>query len=85
MGEFRFFSAGESHGPGLTAHVEGLPAGLEVSETYIRQDLARRQKGYGRGRRQQIETDYAKITSGVRHGLTIGGPVSMFIENIKSG
>ena len=44
MGEFRFFSAGESHGPGLTAHVEGLPAGLEVSETYIRQDLARRQK-----------------------------------------
>ena len=81
MGEFRFFSAGESHGPGLTAHVEGLPAGLEVSETYIRQDLARRQKGYGRGRRQQIETDYPKITSGVRHGLTIGGPVSMFIEN----
>jgi len=81
MGEFRFFSAGESHGPGLTAHVEGLPAGLEVSEAYIRQDLARRQKGYGRGRRQQIETDYAKITSGVRHGLTIGGPVSMFIEN----
>ena len=81
MGEFRFFSAGESHGPGLTAYVEGLPAGLDISETYIREDLARRQKGYGRGRRQQIETDYAKITSGVRHGVTIGGPISMFIEN----
>lgn len=81
MGEFRFFSAGESHGPGLTAYVEGLPAGLDISEAYIREDLARRQKGYGRGRRQQIETDYAKITSGVRHGVTIGGPISMFIEN----
>jgi chorismate synthase len=81
MGAFRFFSAGESHGPGLTAYVEGLPAGLEISEAYIREDLARRQKGYGRGKRQQIETDFAKITSGVRHGVTIGGPISMFIEN----
>jgi chorismate synthase len=81
MGQFRFFSAGESHGPGLTAHVEGLPAGLEISEKTVRKDLARRQKGYGRGKRQQIETDYAKITSGVRHGISMGGPISMFIEN----
>lgn len=81
MGQFRFLSAGESHGPGLTAFVEGIPAGLPISEDYIRQDLARRQRGYGRGARQQIETDRARITSGVRHGLTMGGPIAMFVEN----
>ena len=81
MGQFRFLTAGESHGPGLTALVEGIPAGISLSEDYIRQDLARRQRGYGRGARQQIETDRAQITAGVRHGLTLGGPISMFIEN----
>lgn len=81
MGQFRFLSAGESHGPGLTAFIEGIPAGLPISEDYIRQDLARRQRGYGRGARQQIETDRARITSGVRHGLTMGGPIAMFVEN----
>ncbi len=81
MGYFRFLTAGESHGPGLTALVEGIPAGVTLSEEYIRQDLARRQRGYGRGARQQIETDRARITSGVRHGVTLGGPISMFIEN----
>ncbi len=81
MGYFRFLTAGESHGPGLTALVEGVPAGITLSEAYIRRDLARRQRGYGRGARQQIETDHARITSGVRHGVTLGGPISMFIEN----
>ena len=81
MGQFRFLTAGESHGPGLTALVEGIPAGISLSEDYIRQDLARRQRGYGRGARQQIETDRARITAGVRHGLTLGGPISMFVEN----
>jgi chorismate synthase len=78
---FRFLTAGESHGPGLVAIVEGLPAGLPISEAYIRNDLARRQTGYGRGGRMQIETDYAVIQSGVRHGLTMGGPIAMLIEN----
>ena len=78
---FRFLTAGESHGPGLVAIVEGLPAGLPVSEAYIRNDLARRQTGYGRGGRMQIETDYAVIQSGVRHGETMGGPIAMLIEN----
>jgi chorismate synthase len=81
MGYFRFLTAGESHGPGLTAFVEGVPAGVPISEDYIQRDLARRQRGYGRGARQQIERDRAKITSGVRHGLTLGSPIAMFIEN----
>ncbi|MBI4498427.1 MAG: chorismate synthase [Chloroflexi bacterium] len=78
---FRFQTAGESHGPGLTAIVEGLPAGITISEEYIRQDLARRQGGYGRGKRQQIETDWARFRSGVRHGSTLGSPISMLIDN----
>ena len=81
MGQFRFLTAGESHGPGLTTIVEGVPAGITLSEEYIRQDLARRQRGYGRGARQQIETDRARISAGVRHGLTLGGPIAMFVEN----
>ena len=78
---FRFLTAGESHGRGLTVMTEGIPAGLELSEEYIARDLARRQVGYGRGGRMQIEHDYAEILSGVRHGLTMGGPISMWIEN----
>ena len=78
---FRFLTAGESHGRGLTVLAEGIPAGLELSEEYIARDLARRQVGYGRGGRMQIEHDYAEILSGVRHGLTMGGPISMWIEN----
>ena len=81
MGQFRFLSAGESHGRGLTALVEGIPAGVPISEDYIQTDLARRQKGYGRGGRMQIERDRAEITSGVRHGLTMGSPISMLIWN----
>ena len=75
MGEFRFMTAGESHGKGLLVIVEGVPAGLPLSEDYIATQLGRRQRGYGRGKRQQIETDRAEIVSGVRHGLLIIGAV----------
>jgi chorismate synthase len=78
---FRFVTAGESHGPGLTAIVEGLPAGLELRPEYIDVDLARRQLGHGRGGRMKIEKDRAQVTAGVRHGRTLGSPVAMWIEN----
>ena len=77
----RFFTAGESHGPGLTIIVEGVPAGLLISEDYIAVQLGRRQKGYGRGGRMLIEQDRAIIMSGVRHGRTLGSPIGMSIEN----
>jgi chorismate synthase len=77
----RFVTAGESHGPGLTAVVEGLPAGLELAPEDIDRDLARRQLGHGRGGRMKIEKDRADVTSGVRHGRTLGSPVSLRIEN----
>ncbi|MSQ21858.1 MAG: chorismate synthase [Dehalococcoidia bacterium] len=78
---FRFLTAGESHGKGLTVIVEGVPAGLRLTEEYIARDMARRQVGYGRGGRMQIERDHAEILSGVRHGLTMGSPIAMWIEN----
>jgi chorismate synthase len=78
---FRFVTAGESHGPGLTAIVEGLPAGLELAPEDIDTDLARRQLGHGRGGRMKIEKDRAAVTAGVRHGRTLGSPVCMWIEN----
>src|SRR3954453_16877255 len=78
---FRFVTAGESHGPGLTAIVEGLPAGLELRPEDIDTDLARRQLGHGRGGRMKIEKDRAQVTAGVRHGRTLGSPVCMWIEN----
>jgi chorismate synthase len=77
----RFTTAGESHGPGLTAVVEGLPAGLELSSEDLDRDLARRQLGHGRGGRMKIESDRAEVTSGVRHGRTLGSPVSLRIDN----
>ncbi len=77
----RFVTAGESHGPGLTAIVEGLPAGLELRPEDIDRDLARRQLGHGRGGRMKIEKDRAEVTAGVRHGRTLGSPVAMWIEN----
>lgn len=76
-----YVTAGESHGPGLTAIVSGVPAGLKISESQINIDLERRQSGYGRGGRQQIETDTVEIIGGVRFGKTIGSPVSLLIEN----
>ena len=81
MSNFRFLTAGESHGKGLTTVIEGVPAGLELSEEWIAADLVRRQGGYGRGKRQQIEKDRAEITSGVRHGLTIGSPIALWLVN----
>ncbi len=78
---FRFLTAGESHGKGLVAIAEGIPAGLSVNETYIAGDLRRRQGGYGRGGRMRIEEDHAEIISGVRHGFTIGSPISLLIRN----
>ncbi len=81
MGTFRFLTAGESHGKGLTMIVEGLPAGLLLSEADIATDLGRRQGGYGRGGRMKIEQDYAEIMSGVRHGKTLGSPVALWVQN----
>ena len=81
MGHLRWFTAGESHGPGLTVIVDGVPSGMPISEAFIREQLARRQKGYGRGGRMKIETDYAHIRGGVRQGRTIGSPVALWIEN----
>ena len=78
---FRWFTAGESHGQGLMVIVEGVPAGLSISEDYIGVQLARRQRGYGRGGRMLIEQDRAHIMSGVRHGLTLGSPVTLQIRN----
>jgi chorismate synthase len=77
----RFTTAGESHGPGLTAVVEGLPAGLVLAPEDIDRDLARRQLGHGRGGRMKIEKDRAEVTSGVRHGRTLGSPVSLRVVN----
>ncbi len=76
-----FVTAGESHGPGLTATLSGLPAGLGVDQELLRLDLARRQHGFGRGQRMKIEQDEAVIRSGVRGGVTLGSPVSLWIEN----
>jgi chorismate synthase len=78
---FRFLTAGESHGRGLVAIVEGVPAGLALDEKYLARDLRRRQRGYGRGGRMRIERDHAEIVSGVRHGYTIGSPISLVIRN----
>ena len=81
MTAFRFLTAGESHGPTLGATVEGVPAGLVLTEDAIAIDLARRQKGYGRGARQAIEHDRAEILGGVRHGRTLGSPILLLVRN----
>ena len=77
----RYLTAGESHGPELTTIIEGVPAGLTLSVETINQELARRQGGYGRGGRMKIEKDQVRITSGVRHGKTLGSPITMIVEN----
>lgn len=77
----RYFTAGESHGPELTAIIEGLPAGIPLTVEDINQELARRQVGYGRGGRMLIEKDQVRITSGVRHGETLGSPITLVVEN----
>jgi chorismate synthase len=78
---FRFTTAGESHGPGLVAIVEGLPAGLELDPQTLDRDMARRQLGHGRGGRMKIERDAVEVRSGVRHGRTLGSPVAILVAN----
>ena len=78
---FSFTTAGESHGPALVAIVEGLPAGLTIDQDFINHELWRRQQGYGRGGRMKIESDNARILSGVRYGETLGSPVALLVEN----
>src|SRR3954451_15358798 len=77
----RMITAGESHGPGLTCVVEGLPAGLELDRELVDRDMARRQLGHGRGGRVKIERDSAQVTAGVRHGCTLGGPIALQVAN----
>ncbi len=77
----RLITAGESHGPGLTCIVEGLPAGLELRPEELNADMARRQLGHGRGGRMKIERDAAEVTGGVRHGRTLGGPIALQVAN----
>ncbi|TMK75036.1 MAG: chorismate synthase [Actinobacteria bacterium] len=81
MATLRFTTAGESHGPGLVAIVEGLPAGLELDRERIDSDMARRQLGHGRGGRMKIESDSVEIRAGVRHGKTLGSPVAVLVAN----
>jgi chorismate synthase len=77
----KLITAGESHGPGLTCLVEGLPAGLELDRDAVNADMARRQLGHGRGGRMKIERDTAEVTGGVRHGRTLGGPIALQVTN----
>jgi chorismate synthase len=81
MASLRLITAGESHGPGLTCIVEGLPAGLELDREAIGRDMQRRQLGHGRGGRMKIERDSAEVTGGVRHGRTLGSPVALQVAN----
>jgi chorismate synthase len=81
MATLRLITAGESHGPGLTCIVEGLPAGLQLDHEAIGRDMARRQLGHGRGGRMKIERDSAEVTGGVRHGRTLGAPVALQVAN----
>jgi chorismate synthase len=81
MARFDFVTAGESHGPGLTTIVEGMPAGLELDRGALDRDLARRQLGHGRGGRMKIEKDSAEVRSGIRHGRTMGSPITLLVAN----
>src|SRR5215469_11005715 len=77
----RYFTAGESHGEALVAMLSGMPAGVKIDQTFLDRELWRRQQGYGRGGRMKIERDTAHILSGVRHGMTIGSPIAVQLEN----
>src|ERR1700709_2222181 len=81
MTDFRFTTAGESHGPGLTAIVEGMPAGLRLARQALDRDMARRQLGHGRGGRMRIETDTVEVRSGVRHRRTLGSPIALLVPH----
>src|SRR5580704_13891260 len=77
----KLITAGESHGPGLTCIIEGVPAGLTLDREALNRDLARRQLGHGRGGRMKIERDQVEVTGGVRHGHTLGGPIALQVAN----
>ena len=79
----RWLTAGESHGPELTAIIEGLPSGIPIDTSLVREALARRRLGYGRGARMKIEQDELRITGGVRHGKSMGGPISISISTLN--
>jgi chorismate synthase len=81
MSRLRYLTAGESHGPGLTAVLDGCPAGLEIDIAAVDAELGRRQSGYGRGERQSIEQDRVRVLGGVRHGKTTGAPLALFVPN----
>ena len=81
LDKINFLTAGESHGKALVGILDGIPAGLKISSVYIQEQMARRQLGYGRGGRMKIENDFVEIISGVRHGKTIGAPISLIIKN----
>ena len=80
---FRFLTSGESHGKCLNVIIDGVPSGIGIDIDFINNELRRRQIGYGRGGRMKIEADTAKILSGVRHGVSIGSPICIEIENIN--
>ena len=80
----RFYTSGESHGKGLLAFLEGIPAGLKIDIIAINAEMARRQGGYGRSSRQKLETDTANVFSGIRHGITSGAPIALFVNNKES-
>ena len=82
MGHLSVHTAGESHGPAEVCVVEGMPAGLSLAAADIDRDLARRQRGYGRGGRMRIEQDRVRILSGVRLGRTLGTPIALLVENV---
>ena len=82
--KINYLTAGESHGRGLLGIIEGIPSNLEIDENFIKEQLSRRQKGYGRGSRMKIESDFAQIYCGVRLGITIGAPIGLIIENKDS-
>ena len=81
MAKIKWLTAGESHGKGIVGIIEGIPANLEIDKYLLQHELRRRQKGYGRGGRMQIESDAVEIISGIRFGKTIGSPITVFIEN----
>ena len=81
LSRLKYLTAGESHGKGLLGIIDGIPAGLEISESYISVHLHRRQQGHGRGGRMKIETDFAELYTGVRHGFSIGSPIGLILKN----
>ena len=81
LARLKYLTAGESHGKGLLGIIEGIPSGLEISESYLSEHLFRRQQGYGRGGRMKIETDFAELYTGVRHGISLGSPIGLILVN----